>query len=288
MIGIGAIVQIIRSGDVIPKIQSVTTPSVIAKMPEEEYIWNDTNIDVMLQDTTGNIVVLEKNITGFFKGIGVDGMGPGNVDKLIASGFDSIPKILLMQKSDFLKVDGFQDKTATKLVEGIRDKVALASLATIMAKSNQLGRGFSTKRAEQILAEYPTVFETGEQNIAKLVAIDGIEKKSAQAFVSHIPNFLKFMEECGLMDKLTFKNIAIDDSHPLFGKIIVLSGFRDKDIEEKLKAVSAKLGSSVSKNTFALLVKDINETSSKVVDANKYGVQLMVREEFINKYFTRT
>jgi len=288
MIGIGAIVQIIRSGDVIPKIQSVTTPSVIAKMPEEEYIWNDTNVDVMLQDTTGNIVVLEKNITGFFKGIGVDGMGPGNVDKLIASGFDSIPKILLMQKSDFLKVDGFKDKTATKLVEGIRDKVALASLATIMAKSNQLGRGFSTKRAEQILAEYPTVFETGEQNIAKLVAIDGIEKKSAQAFVSHIPNFLKFMEECGLMDKLTFKNIAIDDSHPLFGKIIVLSGFRDKDIEEKLKAVSAKLGSSVIKNTFALLVKDINETSSKVVDAKKYGVQMMVREEFINKYFTRT
>ena len=287
-IGIGAIIQIIRSGDVIPHIQSTTTPATHAKMPSEEYIWNKTHVDVMLQDATGNAVVLEKNITGFFKGIGVDGMGPGSVDKLIAAGFDSVPKILRMEKADFLKVDGFQDKTATKLMEGIREKVAAATLATIMAKSNKLGRGFSTKRAEAILAEYPTVFEEGERNVAKLVAIDGIEKKSAQAFVDHIPDFLKFLEECRLTDKLKIKvatPAVVDESHPLFGKTIVLTGFRDKDLEEKLNGVGAKLGSSVSKNTFAVLVKDINETSGKVADAKKHGVTVMVREEFVGKYF---
>lgn len=286
-IGIGAIVQIIRSGDVIPKIQSVTTPAAHAKMPSEEYVWNETHVDVMLQDATGNEVVLEKNITGFFKGIGVDGMGPGSVDKLIAAGFDSVPKILRMEKADFLKVEGFQDKTATKLMEGIREKVAAATLATIMAKSNKLGRGFSTKRAEAILAEYPTVFEEGERNVAKLVAIDGIEKKSAQAFVDHIPDFLKFLEECRLTDKLKIKvatPAVVDESHPLFGKTIVLTGFRDKDLEEKLKGVGAKMGSSVSKNTFAVLVKDLNETSGKVADAKKHGVTVIVREEFVKKY----
>jgi DNA ligase (NAD+) len=286
-IGIGAIVQIIRSGDVIPKIQSVTTPAAHAKMPSEEYVWNDTHVDVMLKDATGNTVVLGKNITGFFKGIGVDGMGPGSVDKLIAAGFDSVPKILRMEKADFLKVEGFQDKTATKLMEGIRDKVAAASLATIMAESNKLGRGFSTKRAEAILSAYPTVFEEGERNVAKLVAIDGIEKKSAQAFVDHIPEFLKFLEECGLTDKLKFKvatPAVVDESHPLFGKTIVTSGFRDKDLEEKLKTVGAKMGSGVSKSTFALLVKDMNETSGKVADAKKHGVTIIVREEFLEKY----
>ena len=288
-IGIGAVVQIIRSGDVIPKIQSVTTPATQAKMPSEEYIWNDTHVDVMLRDATGNTVVLGKNVAGFFKGIGVDGMGPGSVDKLIAAGFDSVPKILRMEKADFLKVDGFQDKTATKLMEGIRDKVAAASLATIMAESNKLGRGFSTKRAELILAEYPTVFEEGERNVAKLVAIKGIEKKSAQAFVDHIPEFLKFMEECGLTDKLLQSKVAtpavVDESHPLFGKTILFTGFRDKDLEEKLKAVGAKLGSSVSKNTFAVIVKDMNETSGKVADAKKHGVAVLIREEFVGKYF---
>ena len=124
--------------------------------------------------------------------------------------------------------------------------------------------------------------------MAKLVAIDGIEKKSAQAFVDHIPEFLKFMEECGLTDKLKFKvatPVAVDERHPLFGKTIVTSGFRDKDLEDKLKGVGAKMGSGVSKNTFAVLVKDMNETSGKVEDAKKHGVTVMVREEFGDKYF---
>jgi NAD-dependent DNA ligase len=286
-IGVGAIIQIIRSGDVIPKIQSVTTPATQAKMPSEDYIWNDTHVDVVLQDATGNAVVLEKNITGFFKGVGVDGLGSGNVDKMIASGFDSVPKILRMTKEDFLKVDGFKEKTATKLLEGIRDKVAAAPLATIMAKSNKLGRGFSSKSAELIMAEYPTIFEEGERNASKLAEIDGFRKKSAQAFVDHIPEFLKFLEECGLQDKLDFKQatpVVRDESHPLFGKSIVMTGFRDKELEEKLKVVGAKLGSSVSKNTFAVLVKDVNESTGKVLDAKSKNVPIMTPEDFTAKY----
>ena len=200
-----------------------------------------------------------------------------------------MPKILRMEKADFLKVDGFKDKTATKLFDGIKAKVAAASLATIMAESNKLGRGFSNKRAEAILLEYPSVFDEGERNVAKLVNIDGISTKSAQAFVDHIPEFLKFLEECGLMDKLKFKiatPAVVDESHPLFDKTIVTSGFRDKDLEEKLKAVGAKMGSGVSKKTFALLVKDLNETSGKVTDAKKHGVTIMVREEFNSKYLS--
>jgi NAD-dependent DNA ligase len=157
-----------------------------------------------------------------------------------------------------------------------------------MAESNKLGRGFSTKRAEVILLEYPTVFVEGERNVAKLVNIDGISTKSAQAFVDHIPEFLKFLEECGLMEKLKFKiatPVAVDESHPLFGKTIVLTGFTDKALDAKLKGVGAKMGSGVSKNTFALLVKDLGETSGKVTDAKKHGVQIMTLEEFTAQYF---
>jgi NAD-dependent DNA ligase len=288
-IGIGAIIQIIRSGDVIPKIQSVTTPATQAKMPSEDYIWNDTHVDVMLQDATGNAVVLEKNITGFFKGVGVDGLGSGNVEKMISAGFDSVPKILRMTKEDFLKVDGFKEKTATKLFEGIRDKVAAASLAIIMSESNKLGRGFSSKRAELIMEKYPTIFEEGERNATKLAEIDGFQKKSAEAFVQHIPEFLKFLEECGLQDKLNFKSatpVVRDETHPLFGKSIVMTGFRDKELEEKLKVVGAKLGSSVSKNTFVVLTKDVNENTGKVQDAKSKNVLIMTPEDFTAKYLS--
>ena len=39
-IGIGAIIEIIRSGDVIPYIKSVITPAETAKMPNIPYKWN--------------------------------------------------------------------------------------------------------------------------------------------------------------------------------------------------------------------------------------------------------
>jgi NAD-dependent DNA ligase len=286
-IGVGAIIQIVRSGDVIPKIMAVTTPAETAKMPDVPYIWNDTHVDVMLADATGDATVLEKNITGFFKGIEVDGLGPKNVEKMIKAGHDSVPKILRMTKEDFLKVEGFQEKTAQKLLDGIRAAVDKMSLATLMAVSNKLGRGFSTKRAEMILAEYPNVLNEGERNIAKLVAIKGIEKKSAQSFVDHIPEFLEFVKECGLEHKLEQavaavpENVVIDTSHVLYGKTIVFTGFRDKDLEERLKSVGANIGSSVSGKTFAVIAK---ESSGKTEEAKKRNIPVLSPEEFVNKY----
>ena len=286
-IGIGAIIQIIRSGDVIPKIMAVTTPAEQAKMPDVDYIWNDTHVDVMLADATGDATVLEKNITGFFKGIEVDGLGPKNVEKMIKAGHDSVPKILRMTKEDFLKVEGFQEKTAQKLLEGIRVAVDKMSLATLMAVSNKLGRGFSTKRAEMILAEYPNVLPEGERNVAKLVAIKGIEKKSAQSFVDHIPEFLEFVKECGLESKLMTVSSRspqrdVDTSHALYGKTVVFTGFRDKDLEERLKGVGATLGSSVSGKTFAVVAK---ESSGKTEEAKKRNIPVLTPEEFVSQYF---
>lgn len=287
-INIGAIIQIVRSGDVIPKIQAVTTPAEKGKMPDVDYIWNDTHVDVMLADASGNATVLEKNITGFFKGIEVDGLGPKNVEKMIKAGHDSVPKILRMTKEDFLKVEGFQEKTAQKLLEGIRAAVDKMSLATLMAVSNKLGRGFSTKRAEMILAEYPNVLAESEPSIAKLVAINGIEKKTAQSFVDHIPEFLKFVKECGLESKLEMTDavpenkIIVDTSHALYEKTVVFTGFRDKALEERLKGVGAKLGSSVSGKTFVVVAK---ESSGKTEEAKKRNIPVLTPEEFVSQYF---
>ena len=281
-IGIGAIIQIVRSGDVIPKIIAVTVPAENAKMPDVDYVWNDTHVDIMLADATDDATVLSKNIAGFFKGIEVDGLGPKNVDKMIGAGHDSVPKILQMTKDDFLKVEGFQEKTATKLLEGIQAKVEAASLPTLMAVSNKLGRGFSIKRAELILTEYPAVFAESERNIAKLVAIKGIEKKSAQAFVDHIPEFLEFMKECGLESKLEFQRTKpIESGHVLYGKSIVFTGLRDKVLEDRLKSVGAKIGSGVSKNTFVVLAI---EPTGKTEEANKIGIPIMTPAEFTEKY----
>jgi hypothetical protein len=55
-----------------------------------------------------------------------------------------------MDISDFLKVDGFQTKMATKIYKWIRNALEKASLIKIMSASNIFGRGFSEKKLELI------------------------------------------------------------------------------------------------------------------------------------------
>lgn len=290
-VGVGAVIELIRSGDVIPHIRKVTIPAEQAKMPSVPFKWNDTHVDVMLENLDSDETVKEKNITGFFRGIEVQGLSSGNVARIIQAGYDTVPKIIKMNVNELLQVEGFKDKTANKLYIGIKEKIDAATLVTIMSASNMFGRGFSEKKLELIMDSYPNVLlskETNAQKVAKVAAIKGMAEKTAEAFVEKIPGFIQFIKEAGLVNKLTpgvTEKKTVDESHPLFGKTIVMTGFRDVKIQEAIKNVGAKLGSSVSKNTFIVLVKDIDEDTGKAADAKKLGVTLMTPEEFTEKYF---
>ena len=292
-IGVGAIIEIIRSGDVIPHIRNVIVKAENAKMPDVNYVWNETNVDIMLQDASTDETVLEKNITGFFRGIGVEGLSTGNVNRLIQAKYKSVSEILKMEVNDFLKVDGFKIKTATKLFEGIREKIQNASIITIMSASNLFGRGFSEKKIELIMNSYPDILissETNEEKINKIANIKGMAQKSAEAFVEKINDFINFMKEAALIDKLNQNSSSIsevntgDISHPLFSKTIVMTGFRDKELQENLKKIGAKMGTSVSKNTFIVLVKSKEEDTGKVLDEKKLCVPVMTIDEFKQAY----
>ena len=293
-IGIGALIRLIRSGDVIPHIVGVTQPATEAKMPNVPYKWNDTHVDIMLEDTESDPIVLEKNITAFFKGIGVEGLGSGNVARIIQAGFDSVAKIINMDIDDYLSVDGFKEKMATKLHNGIQEKVDEASLTLLMSASNIFGRGFSSKKIESIMKELPYILLSSDDDdikVKEVAAIKGMATKTAEAFVERIPAFVDFLNDIGQEDKLyedenetDKKAEAIDTTNPLYAKSIVLTGFRDKNISELIKKVGAVEGSSVSKNTFVVLVKSKDEDTSKAETARKLGVPIMTPNEFIEKF----
>ena len=288
-VGIGSIIELIRSGDVIPHIRKVTVQAEQPKMPNVPFKWNDTHVDIMLENIGSDETVREKNIAGFFKGIQVDGLGAGNIARIIQAGYDTVPKIIKMTEADLLGVEGFQKKTAAKLYNGIKEKIAAAPLITIMSASNVFGRGFSEKKTELIMEAHPDILiskDTPAQKVVKIAAIKGMATKSAEAFVERIPHFIEFIVAAGIDGKLAVSHTkkTVDESHPLFGKSIVMTGFRDSELQEKLKNVGAKLGSSVSKNTFAVLVKDIDEDTGKAADARKLGIPLMTPEGFTAKY----
>lgn len=290
-IGIGALIQIIRSGDVIPYIKSVITPAEKGLMPNVPYIWNESLIDIILKNKDNNNDVREKIIAGFFKGIGVDGLGSGNISRIIEAGFDTIPKILNMKKNDFLTIEGFQEKMADKLYNGIAYKIKESSLSSIMSASNMLGRGFSDKKIELILEEYPNILTSNEDmqvKINKLSDVKGMASKTAKVFVENIPKFLEFLEDCNLLSKVssekTPKNTKININHPLYKKSIVMSGSRDKELEKKLLSIGALLGTSVTGKTFAVITPDITSETGKVASAKKYNIQILTPTDFKDKF----
>jgi NAD-dependent DNA ligase len=283
-IGIGAVVEIIRSGDVIPYIRKVVVGAEEPKMPSVAYKWNETNVDIMLEDILSDETVKEKNITGFFRGIGVEGLSSGNISKIIKAGYDSVPKILNMTVQQLNDVEGFQLKTATKIYNGVKEKIAAASLLTLMSATNIFGRGFSEKRIELIMESYPDAFTNSisdAEKIKKISEIKGMAVKSAEAFVTKIDDFLDFLMETDMFYKLfefekqnkekktgqaNEANEAneMNMMNPFYGKTIVMTGFRNKEVEEKLKKMGAKIGSSVSKNTYMVIAKDKDDETGKV------------------------
>jgi len=288
-IGIGSTIEIIRSGDVIPHIKAVTVPAEEAKMPSVPFKWNDTHVDVMLENASEDPTVKEKNITGFFRGIGVEGLSSGNITRLIKSGFSTVPEIIHMSEQDFLTVEGFKGKMANKIYSGIQDKLKEATIITLMAASNIFGRGFSEKKMEIVLNELPDILvsdESEDEKIKVISEVKGMAVKTAEAFVNKIEDFKEFLTECGLEDKLYEKTIKqnIDQTHPLFQKSIVLTGTRDKDVIELLKNVGANQSSNVSKNTFLVIAKDKDEDTGKAEEARKLNVPIMSVQEFIQTY----
>ena len=288
-IGIGAIIQIVRSGDVIPHILNVTVPASAPKMPSQSYKWNSTNVDIILENMEQDETVREKNIAGFFKGIEVEGLGSGNISRIIEAGYNTIPKIINMTTIDFLKVEGFKSTMANKIYNGIKDKTTTASLITLMSSSNLFGRTLGEKKIEFIMNAHPDILiskETNTQKTQKILSVKGIAEKSATAFVENITTFTDFIKECGLEYKLhnqpfINKNVELN---VLYNKTIIMTGFRDKILEDKIKNAGAKLGSSVSKNTYLVIVKNLEEDTSKATDAKKIGIPLITVEDFNNKY----
>jgi DNA ligase (NAD+) len=145
---------------------------------------------------------------------------------------------------------------------------------------------------------YPDVFTSNisdAEKIKKISEIKGMAIKSAEAFVAKIDDFEDFLMETDMYYKLfEFQNkhknkdnlpaniVNMNEKQVLHGKTIVMTGFRNKELEEKLKSIGAKVGTSVSKNTYLVVAKDKDDETGKVLEAKKMGINVVSLEEFLS------
>lgn len=286
-IGFGAVVKLIRSGDVIPKITEVIQPAAEASMPNVPYKWTSTNVDVIMDDFKQTDEYKAKQIKQFFDAIGVEGLGPGNIKRIMSCGFDTIEKMLVMSVEDLMTVDGFKEKSSTKLVGSIKSCVDNLTLSQLMYASNIFGRGLGMKRMKEIMKSLPDILVSDASNQEKLEKVSnlpGYAATTARLFVDHIDDFVTFIKRVNLLEKLEVCGENVDTSHPLFGKRIVFTGFKNQTLEERLEGFGANVMKNVSKKTDYVLVMDMEESTTKADKARKLGVKMVLVGDFIAEF----
>ncbi|AYV77039.1 MAG: NAD-dependent DNA ligase [Barrevirus sp.] len=294
-LGPGSVIKIVRSGDVIPYILEVLKPSTSGKpkLPTIAYKWNKSGIDLIVQDIHGqaNDTIIIKQITHFFKVLGVKYISEGIVTKLVDNGYTTIKDIIVAKPDDLAEIEGIGDKLVKKVYDNMRTAFDVSDLSTLMAASGVFGRGLGTRKLQLITSSYPNIMNekwTSKELIDKVLEIDGFDTVLATQFSQEFPKFVKFFDE---LSKINTINIAqlkkpvkpVKKTGNLFqDKKVVFTGFRNKEFEDFIVNNGGSVTTSVSKNTSLVIYSD--PSSSKYTKAIELSIDVMTPEEFKKKY----
>ncbi len=296
-IGSGAVIKLVRSGLVIPKIVGVeqqSSPDIPDDCPScgESLVWGNesdgTEMDLVCENTESCPAQALKRLLHWFTTLeNIDGFGPSTIEKLSASGVKSIPEIYKMSALDFKRI-GFGDKTSENLVselersrtEAVEDYRFLAAFGI-----RTLGRSMG----EKILSHH-RIDDIFELSVDDLITIDKVGKKKAECIthgLAHIQDSYRMLKsELGfnlivtplLSEKETLSN-------PIAGKTLVFTGTMleksRKEMTNEAKALGATVGSGVTGNTDFLVIGE-KVGASKTNAAKKHGTTILTEKEYIS------
>uniref|UniRef100_A0A6C0L0B2 DNA ligase (NAD(+)) n=1 Tax=viral metagenome TaxID=1070528 RepID=A0A6C0L0B2_9ZZZZ len=292
MIGKGAIVEVVRRGDVIPYIERIIKPAKKASMPEGEYEWTATKVDIVVPKDDES---REKLALAFFSGIGVDGLGIGNLKKFGNAGYKTIPDIFSMKIHNILNIDGFKEKSSLKIYNGIQDikknNFEKVPIEKLMGLSGTFGRGLGEKRIKEVFKKYPDILINDDNEtelIESVKSVQGFSTKTATQFVEGLEKFKQFANNIGLKYENRVNSSLNDPVHKkdgnLYGKSIVFTGGKDENLMKQIVENGGEISNSVNSKTFAVISKDPAKLSGKSKKAVGLGVPVYSIEVFKNMY----
>lgn len=295
MIGVGAIVEITKSGETIPKILQIIKPAKVAKLPEGKYKWTESGVDMISIDDNDKSKIIIKKIITFFKEINAKNISEGIITKLYENGYTTVKKILSIEKSDIEDISGLGKKSSTNIVNNIAEALNTMTLTDFITATQCFDRGFGKKKIDTILLECPNVLfddMSNEERLELVMEVDGFAEKTALQFVNNIKNFNKVIKE--LKDLIPLKRMIKNHKQQVNNKTstlsnlnVVFTGLRPgKELELHIKLNGGKVSGSVSKNTTVVVVSDLDSTSAKITKARDLNIKIMLMDKFLSKYIT--
>lgn len=281
------IVEIERRGDVIPHIEKVINkvypghalaptncPSCHTKLIQENKFLKCPNLQSCESQILGSLKL-------FCDTLEIKGISDKTISKLYKLGLIKLPgDFYKLTVSDFENIAGLGTKSGNNIVREIQAKKSL-TLKQILDSS--IIPSFSTQRIVQIInAGFDTPDKILNITVGQLEALPGIQITLAQKIYQGIQDRKNFI-------KSILNNVAIQEpkviNHKLeiFGKNFVITGTLSVPriaLEDKINSLGGKLSSAVTSNTDYLITNETQSTSSKFINAKKFGTKIISEEEF--------
>ena len=296
-IGPGAKILLTRSGDVIPKIISVISPapggpSYPDILTNGQFAWNDNGVEFVLIKGDDNSEVITGKLTHFLKTLEVKNAGKKRVETMVLAGITSLTILLTITPPELAEIPGIGVILSNQLYDDIHERITNVSLAVLLDASGFFPH-IGSRRFESILEVYPNLLsfvkyqdeEEEKQNIFMLQQIKGINML-ANEIVNKLPSFVGWLDNHSMITISTQTQSQTQSqtvkSDKLVGMTFVFSGFRDKDLETKIKNLGGKTTTAVSRNTTMLILKDLSSENmkGKAQEAQAKGIRLISKAEF--------
>jgi len=287
-IGPGAEIEIIRSGEVIPKLEKVITPATSVELPrhcpscDATLLWKN---DFLKCPNDLCIAQVEQQLHHWFKTLGTaDWFGIKSIQKIVGGGYDSLEKLYAMAESNFTEL-GFGPVQSQNLSAALRlsrtkpveDWRFLAAFGI-----PDLGTGDSRKLLRHIELEKLLDCEAPQ-----IEAIDGfgpITSASIAAGLAKRRATLRHMLDLGFQVQATpLVSTQNQKETPITGKAIVFTGKMVHGLREEMQAEARRLGahvqSAISRKT-DLLVCGAKAGSKKIEQARRLGVRILSEDDY--------
>lgn len=285
-LGPGAVIEIIRSGDVIPKIVGVVRQAKAPQMPNVEYEWRGANI-YSKAAAPGNERTLEqkiKTLSHFFASIGVERFKGATIAKFVEAGHDTVRKIIQMPAHKFTSVPGCSPKVLQGVMEQIDNAITDIDLPVLMAASSMFGGGFGVTLCQDIVRAIPNIMEIYDHPdlVSKVAAVDNFGPQRAKQFAANLARFVKWVNS---VPQITWRVPAPKRAikGKLTGQVVVFTKIRDAQLESQIKATGGEIGGSVTGKT-TVVIAPAGESSTKLDAARAKGIPVLTIDQFRKKF----
>ena len=285
-IGNGAIINITRSGDVIPYILEVVKQAEEPSMPDIPWSWNKSGVDVIVQEYGQTMCI--KLIHGFFDKLNIKFLGEKTIEKLYEGGLDTLLKIIGASKEDIEKIDGLADVGSSRIYKNIKNGMKNLKIPIVLGASGIFGFGMGSKRITKLFDDIPNILEdskkmTKEEIYNKIMKVEGFSNITTQNIVNNIEWAIKFINALSIFATFEKKeNIKKD----LVNITVVITGSRkhiQKEMEDFKNRGGKITGSVANKTTY--VVSGDKPGDNKIKDANRLDIPIISIPEFLKLYF---